>query len=174
MISNNRRGFAAMIVGLKLLNKDLSILTATTTGLKWLKTSYESLLLLLNIPPAKLNLHPVKSRVKLQFFRKYNKFYLILLIIATASLLRFIPELHASDYLLFFEAQGVAGYSKQEDKIIWYSKTSEDVMQKPSVGFDYIQKFSGETSDFGLVALQARLSYDDRDKNLEPQLYNAY
>ncbi|MBF0204180.1 MAG: hypothetical protein HQK67_07655 [Desulfamplus sp.] len=91
-----------------------------------------------------------------------------------------ISECHSSDYLLFFEAQGIAGYSKQEDKMIWYSKTSEDVMQKPSVGFDYIQKFSGETSDFGSLAIQARLAYDDHDKNddwdknIELQLYNAY
>ncbi|MBF0203308.1 MAG: hypothetical protein HQK67_03115 [Desulfamplus sp.] len=85
-----------------------------------------------------------------------------------------MPECHASDNLLFFEAQGISGYSSQEDKVIWHSKTSEDVMQKPSIGFDYIRKFSGETSDFGLLALQARLAYDDWDKNLEPQLYNAY
>ncbi|OQX24817.1 MAG: hypothetical protein BWK80_18820 [Desulfobacteraceae bacterium IS3] len=81
---------------------------------------------------------------------------------------------HASSYLLYLEAQGVGGYSRQEGKDIWYSKTAEDVMQKPSVGFDYIRKLSGDFGDFGAVAIQARMSYDDKENILEPQLYNAY
>jgi len=92
----------------------------------------------------------------------------------SASFLLMTAYSYASSYLLFLEAQGVIGYSSQPDKAIWYSKTEEDVMQKPSLGFDYIQKFSGETGDFGQLAIQARLAYDEYDENLEPQLYNAY
>lgn len=80
----------------------------------------------------------------------------------------------SSNHLLYLESQGIAGYSGQEEKAVWYSKTPEDTMQKPSAGFDYIRKFSGETGDFGAVAIQARLAYDDEEGNLEPQLYNAY
>lgn len=80
----------------------------------------------------------------------------------------------SSNHLLYLESQGIAGYSGQEEKAVWYSKTPEDTMQKPSVGFDYIRKLSGKTGDFGAAAIQARLAYDDEEGNLEPQLYNAY
>ncbi len=81
----------------------------------------------------------------------------------------------ASSRLLYFEAQGVAGYSATEDGIIFHSESSEDVMQKSSVGFDFIQRLSGETGDFGMIAVQGRLAYDpDAEDELEPQLYNAY
>ena len=61
-------------------------------------------------------------------------------------------------------------------------------MQKPSVGFDYLQRFSGETGDVATFALQGRLAlsednaadvaYGDAENRsrykLEPQVYNAY
>jgi opacity protein-like surface antigen len=81
----------------------------------------------------------------------------------------------ASSRLLYFEAQGVAGYSDKEDGIIFHSESAEDVMQKSSVGFDFIQRLSGETGDFGMIAVQGRLAYDpDAENEIEPQLYNAY
>jgi hypothetical protein len=81
----------------------------------------------------------------------------------------------ASSRLLYFEAQGVAGYSDNEDDIIFHSASAEDVMQKSSVGFDFIQRLSGETGDYGMIAVQGRLAYDpDAEDELEPQLYNAY
>ena len=81
----------------------------------------------------------------------------------------------ASSRLLYFEVQGVAGYSEKEDGIIFHSESSEDVMQKSSVGVDFIQRLSGETGDFGMIAVQGRLAYDpDAEDELEPQLYNAY
>lgn len=50
-----------------------------------------------------------------------------------------------------------------------------DVMQKPSLGFDYIQRLSGAGGDWGMLAVQARLAYDSTVKrDVEPQLYNAY
>lgn len=81
----------------------------------------------------------------------------------------------ASSRLLYFEAQGVAGYSDKEDDLIFHSESAEDVMQKSSVGFDFIQRLSGETGDYGMIAIQGRLAYDpDAEDEIEPQLYNAY
>ena len=51
----------------------------------------------------------------------------------------------------------------------------DDVMQKPSLGFDLVKRFSGKTRDIGVLAVQARLAYDQEGEHkLEPQLYNAY
>ncbi len=81
----------------------------------------------------------------------------------------------ASEHLLYLESQAVGGYSTGEDKWVTYSRTKEDVMQEPSVGFDYLQRFSGETGDLGVLAIQARLAYSQReDETIEPQLFNAY
>jgi len=80
----------------------------------------------------------------------------------------------ASSRLLYFEAQGVAGYSDKDD-VIFHSESAEDVMQKSSVGFDFIQRLSGDSGDFGMIAIQGRLAYDpDAEDEIEPQLYNAY
>ena len=53
-------------------------------------------------------------------------------------------------------------------------------MQKPSLGFDYIKRFSGESGDVATFALQGRLAMMVDPKKmrtevkLEPQVYNAY
>jgi hypothetical protein len=81
----------------------------------------------------------------------------------------------AQTSLFYLEAQGVAGYSNSLDKWIFYSQHPDHVMQKPSLGFDYLQRFSRETGDFAVLALQARLAWDGEGKKaFEPQLYNAY
>lgn len=81
----------------------------------------------------------------------------------------------AADFLFYLEAQGVGGYSSRESDVVYYSKTREDVMQKPSLGVDYLQKFSGDSGDVAAIALQARVAYDlEGTDNAEPQLYNAY
>lgn len=82
----------------------------------------------------------------------------------------------ASDYLLYFEGQGIAGYSSAQRKPIYYSMDPHAEMQKPSVGFDYIGRFSGETGDVALLAIQGRfaLTVDKDNYKFEPQLYNAY
>ncbi len=54
----------------------------------------------------------------------------------------------AADHLLYFEAQGIAGYSTEQKKTIYYSQNPNAEMQKPSVGFDYLQRFSGESGDW--------------------------
>jgi hypothetical protein len=83
----------------------------------------------------------------------------------------------ASSRLLYLEAQAVAGFplSGDDRSVRWYSMKQMDVMQKPSVGFDLVQRLSSENGDWGMLAVQARLAYDSTVKNdVEPQLYNAY
>lgn len=91
-------------------------------------------------------------------------------------------------HLLYFEAQGVAGYSTEVRRPIYYSQNPDAEMQKPSVGFDYLQRFSGESGDVATFALQGRLAltednpagtdYGSRENRhsytVEPQIYNAY
>jgi hypothetical protein len=92
------------------------------------------------------------------------------------SLLCLADLSQASDYLLYFEAQGILGYSSELDKTIYYSMNPDAEMQKPSLGFDYIKRFSGESGDIATLALQARLAItvDGSKYKLEPQIYNAY
>jgi hypothetical protein len=82
----------------------------------------------------------------------------------------------AADQLLYFEAQGIAGYSTLQEKPIYYSMNPDAEMQKPSIGFDYLKRFSGDSGDWGTFALQYRLAatIDGEDKRLESQIYNAY
>ena len=71
----------------------------------------------------------------------------------------------AADHLLYFEAQGIAGYSSELKKAIYYSQNPDAEMQKPSLGFDYLQRFSGESGDWATFALQGRLALTvDADK----------
>jgi hypothetical protein len=83
----------------------------------------------------------------------------------------------ASDHLLYFEAQGVLGYSSAQHETVPYSMNPEAEMQKPSIGFDYLRRFSEESGDRATFALQYRLALtqvgDDGYKS-EPQIYNAY
>jgi hypothetical protein len=82
-------------------------------------------------------------------------------------------------YLLYLEAQGVVGYDTVEDGPIYYSLNPLEVMQKPSVGFDYLQRFSSETGDWGSFALQMRLVYNEAyratgENEFQAQIYNAF
>jgi hypothetical protein len=77
--------------------------------------------------------------------------------------------------LLFVELQAVGAYSTSARRVELFSLMPDDVMQKPSLGFDWVQRFSGRTRDIGVLAVQARLAYDEEGEHkLEPQLYNAY
>ena len=85
----------------------------------------------------------------------------------------------ASSYLLYFEAQGVGGYSTEKDGPIYYSVDKADVMQKPGIGVDYVQRLSGETGDYATLAVQLRLAYNQPYEELDQdqvqlQLYNAF
>ncbi len=96
------------------------------------------------------------------------------------SLLFLASTGQAADHLLYFEAQGIAGYSSELRKPIYYSMNPDAEMQKSSVGFDYLKRFSGETGDVATFALQGRLALKGdgtnghNDLKLEPQIYNAY
>ena len=80
----------------------------------------------------------------------------------------------AADSLLYFEAQGIAGYSSMDNGTVYHSGHKHDAMQKNGIGFDYIKKFSGEYGDFGAGALQMRLVWDDAGDKPQLQVYNAY
>lgn len=87
------------------------------------------------------------------------------------------PTLRASGYLFYFELQGVAGYSSAAKKTVFSSMSDMEAMQKPSLGFDYVQRFSGATGDIAVLAIQGRLALnaaEDSERRVEPQLYNAY
>jgi hypothetical protein len=104
------------------------------------------------------------------------------ILIICVCLLSLICVAHAEDQLLFFEAQGIAGYSSEIKKNIYYSMNPDAEMQKPSLGFDYLKRFSGESGDWATFALQGRLALtQDLESNengnaykVEPQIYNAY
>ncbi|MDR1124119.1 MAG: hypothetical protein LBL61_05985 [Elusimicrobiota bacterium] len=81
---------------------------------------------------------------------------------------------NAADSLLYFEAQGIAGYSSADSGAVYHSGHKYDAMQKNGIGFDYIKKFSGEYGDIGTGALQMRLVWDDADDKPQLQIYNAY
>lgn len=84
----------------------------------------------------------------------------------------------ASSQLVFFEAQGVAGYSSALDDAIFYSMNSREIMQKPTIGFDYLGRLSGDGGDWLAAELQMRLAYNESpeedDPRFEIQIYNAY
>jgi len=105
------------------------------------------------------------------FNRRPLSFFLAALTLAAGAAL----PLKAQSYLFYLELQGVGGYSTAAKKLVYYSQEQLEVMQKPSLGFDYIQRFSGESGDFAILAVQGRLAWNAAEgKTLEPQLYNAY
>ena len=86
-----------------------------------------------------------------------------------------VGGLRAQSSLVFLEFQAVGAYSTASDRVELFSLRAEDVMQKPGAGFDFIQRLSARTRDIGLLAVQARLVYDQYgDHKLQPQLFNAY
>jgi hypothetical protein len=80
----------------------------------------------------------------------------------------------AADSLFYAEIQGVAVYSSKENKAVYRSGQPDDVMQLNSIGFDYLQKFSGARGDTGAAALQVRAAYNADKGVLAGQVYNAY
>ena len=98
---------------------------------------------------------------------------------AVLALLVSASPVFGKSYLLYLEAQGVGGYSTENDEATYYSMNPVDVMQKPSVGFDYLQRFSSDTGDWGSFALQMRLAYNEAyretgEDEFQVQLYNAF
>jgi hypothetical protein len=113
-------------------------------------------------------------------FRPKGKKHLTPFLVLCFSILGLPDWVRAADHLLYFEAQGIAGYSTQFEKPIYYSMNPDAEMQKPSLGFDFLKRFSGESGDWGTFALQGRLALtvngEEGNNNfkLEPQIYNAY
>jgi hypothetical protein len=81
----------------------------------------------------------------------------------------------AQNGLFFAEMQGIYGYSSAMEKPIIYNFMPKDAMQKPSMGFDWLQRFSNSERDFAIMSLQFRLAYNISEQTpFEPQLYNAW
>ena len=100
--------------------------------------------------------------------------YKIFPLVAAFLLLSPCPA-RAQGSLFYLEAQAVGGYSNASREAIYYSMSPEDAMQKPSVGFDWLRRLSNESSDFGIIGVQARLAYNhEPDREVELQLYNAW
>ncbi len=90
-------------------------------------------------------------------------------------LLLLILPLGAENTLLFWEAQMVGAYDNEAEDLQWYSHHPHHAMQKPSLGFDLIKRFGSEYGDWGLLALQYRVAYqNDQKPRFASQLYNAY
>jgi hypothetical protein len=68
--------------------------------------------------------------------------------------------LRAQSTLFYLELQAVGAYSTASRAFELFSLMPEDVMQKPSLGFDFVKRFSGKSRDIGVLAVQARLAYD--------------
>lgn len=101
---------------------------------------------------------------------KHNKLIALILMVGAA-----IAGLSAQTGLLYFEAQGIYGYRSDTDQNIVYSFMAKDAMQKPSFGFDWLQRFSNAERDFAVASVQFRLAYNNAKVTpFEPQLYNAW
>ncbi len=115
-----------------------------------------------------LGAKPVVSREKRKAVSKK-------LIMSMALFGALAAGLHAQSSLFFLELQAVGAYSTSSRAFELFSLMPDDVMQKPTVGFDFVKRFSGRSRDFGVLAVQARLAYDQKgDHRLQPQLYNAF
>lgn len=83
--------------------------------------------------------------------------------------------LNAQSRILFGEAQIVGSWESISNEVRPYSMHSHEAMQRPSVGFDLLQRFGSQGRDWGYLAVQGRLAWDEnRSSHLEAQLYNAY
>jgi hypothetical protein len=96
-------------------------------------------------------------------------------IILVALLAASAGALRAQSTLFYVELQAVGAYSTASRAIELFSLRPGGVMQKPGLGFDLVHRFSGRSRDIGVLAVQARLAFDQHDAHkVEPQLYNAY
>lgn len=97
------------------------------------------------------------------------------LIAALAVVLTAPSVLSAQGRVLFGEAQIVGSWESLSNEVRPYSMHPHEAMQRPSVGFDLLQRFGSQGRDWGYLAVQARLAWDEnRSSHLEAQLYNAF
>lgn len=106
----------------------------------------------------------------MKFKSKNNKLLALLLMVFITGAAMF-----AQNNLFYLEAQGVAGYSSETEDYILYSHHPHEAMQKPSIGFDWLKRFSTASKDIAVASVQFRLAVNKSEKSpLEPQLYNAW
>jgi len=89
--------------------------------------------------------------------------------------LLFLP----ASYLLYFEAQGVGGYSTEKDGPIYYSVDQSRRYAKTGYRRGLCAASFGEAGDYATLALQLRLAYKPALQELDQdqfqlQLYNAF
>ncbi len=77
---------------------------------------------------------------------------------ACACLLLMAQGARAADYLLYLEGQEIYGYTTALHKPVAYSIDPESEMQEPSLGFDYLQRISGDSGEIAVLSLQGRIS----------------
>ncbi|MFA5857896.1 MAG: hypothetical protein WC955_02405 [Elusimicrobiota bacterium] len=100
---------------------------------------------------------------------------LINLIVIVFTILLSVQPVEASDSLFFLESQFVLGYSSTKAELEYYSFSYNHPMQKPSLGFDYLHRFSSDYGDRIILALQGRIAWNNMfQNNFETQVYNAY
>ncbi|MDR2527066.1 MAG: hypothetical protein LBC92_04290 [Rickettsiales bacterium] len=99
------------------------------------------------------------------------KYFLFLILI---NLLAINSAIANSD-LLYFELQGVVGYSFAPiSETIYRSNNEYDVMQLNSLGIDYIKKISYENRDFITIKTQGRIAYNEVHDKIQFQIYNLF
>ncbi len=82
---------------------------------------------------------------------------------------------HAQSTLFYLEVQNVVAYSTAARAVQLFSLAPDEAMQKPSLGFDFVERITGASRDYGVIAVQARVAYDQQgDHHVELQVYNAY
>lgn len=83
--------------------------------------------------------------------------------------------LPAQSRIIFAEAQLAGSWESLSGDFRPYTVHPHEVMQKPSLGFDLVQRLGNREKDWGYLAVQARVAYTDSTaSHLEPQLYNAF
>jgi hypothetical protein len=113
-------------------------------------------------------------------------------LICCGFLLLAAQSARASDHLLYLEAQEIFGYASSLGKTVSYSINPQSEMQQPSLGFDYLQRISGDAGDVAVFALQGRVSampveqgegyrteprlfrHEQDGYILQPQIFNAW
>lgn len=91
---------------------------------------------------------------------------LVLLVLASPA---------AAARLLYLELQAVGGYSFSDSTVLWRSGDAEEVMQKPGLGLDYLERLASEFGDWGILAAQGRLVYEPTaPSRVQGQLYSLY
>ena len=107
---------------------------------------------------------------KQRYFSIYRSLLAVFFVLACCS------SAFADSSLLFKEWQLVVGSRLRQGETISYSRSEQAVMQKPSIGFDYLHRFSDDYGDKAVGYVQGRIAWKEQGNivKIEPQLFNAY